>query len=94
MRVLPGGNHSPAAVSPALVPHPLLSSPQVVDECASCDGNGDVDFSIAALKAITGYSWDRKRIEWEWTSCDGGRKLLSDDGSSETYTGTAGLLEE
>jgi hypothetical protein len=35
----------------------------VVDECASCDGNGDIDFSSTALKDITGYSWDRKRIE-------------------------------
>lgn len=47
---------------------------KIVDECASCTEphkwNG-VDFSIPALKAITGYEWDRKGIEWEWTSCDG-----------------------
>jgi len=35
----------------------------VVDECASCSG-GDVDFSTTALEKITGFSWDRKRIEW------------------------------
>ncbi|KAI3435837.1 hypothetical protein D9Q98_001895 [Chlorella vulgaris] len=46
----------------------------IVDSCASCNGRGeenDIDFSTDALKAITGYSWDRKGIEWEWTSCDG-----------------------
>jgi hypothetical protein len=27
---------------------------------------------VQALKACTGYSWDRKRISWNWTSCSGG----------------------
>jgi hypothetical protein len=38
----------------------------IVDSCASCNGRGeenDIDFSTDALKAITGYSWDRKGIE-------------------------------
>lgn len=42
----------------------------VVDECASCPGDGDVDMSTSGLKKATGYSWDRKRVEWEFTECD------------------------
>ncbi|PSC72013.1 hypothetical protein C2E20_4764 [Micractinium conductrix] len=42
----------------------------IVDACATCSG-GDVDFSTNALEAITGFSWDRKKIKWEWTDCDG-----------------------
>jgi hypothetical protein len=42
----------------------LPSQVMVVDECASCAGNGDVDLSTDALKEATGFSWDRKRIEW------------------------------
>lgn len=41
----------------------------VVDECASCGGDGDVDFSTTALKDITGYSWDRKRIKVGGGNC-------------------------
>lgn len=35
----------------------------------------DIDLSKPALKESTGYSWDRKTIEWEWTSCSGGRRM-------------------
>lgn len=42
----------------------------IVDECASCRGDGDVDMSKRALLGTTGYSWDRKRIEWAFTDCD------------------------
>lgn len=43
---------------------------KVVDLCPkwACK-KGDVDFSSEALYAITGYSWDRKKIEWKYTSC-------------------------
>lgn len=44
---------------------------KLIDQCASCSC-GDVDLSSRALQAATGYGWDRKRIEWEWTSCSGG----------------------
>lgn len=43
----------------------------IVDECASCEGDGDVDMSVRGLKESTGYGWDRKRIEWAYTSCGG-----------------------
>lgn len=45
---------------------------KIVDYCAQghC-GKNDLDFSKGALKAITGYSWDYKPIEWEWADCDG-----------------------
>jgi hypothetical protein len=52
---------------------------KIVDECASCKGNGDVDLSTTALKEATGYSWDRKDIEWEEVDCPDGsnnRKML------------------
>ncbi|KAL4436562.1 hypothetical protein ABPG75_003701 [Micractinium tetrahymenae] len=42
---------------------------KIVDMCPTCS-HGDIDFSTAALEAITGRSWDRKNIEWEWSSCD------------------------
>lgn len=41
---------------------------KVVDMCPGC-GHGDVDMSSEALKATTGYSWDRKPISWSYTSC-------------------------
>jgi expansin (peptidoglycan-binding protein) len=43
---------------------------RVVDECPSwaCKP-GSVDFSSVALKAITGYSWDKKRITWKYVDC-------------------------
>lgn len=45
---------------------------KVVDLCPSwaCD-KGNVDFSSVALKAITGYSWDKKKIKWRFTDCPG-----------------------
>lgn len=61
----------------------------IVDECAGsgCDGDGDVDFSSPALEAITGYSWDRKGIEWEETSCDGSASTNDDsDNDDEAST--------
>lgn len=43
---------------------------KIVDLCPSwaCK-KGSVDFSSVALKAITGYSWDKKRIVWKYTEC-------------------------
>ena len=43
---------------------------KVVDECPSwaCK-KGNVDFSTKALQEITGYSWDRKKIQWKYTAC-------------------------
>ena len=49
---------------------------KIVDECASCKGDWDIDLSIPALDKATGYEWDRKTIEWEWCSCSSGRKLM------------------
>lgn len=43
---------------------------RIVDECASCS-YGDVDLSMRALWDSTGFSWDRKRIEWEYVECEG-----------------------
>lgn len=40
----------------------------IVDECAGCDRD-DVDMSKRALRESTGYSWDRKRIEWKYVDC-------------------------
>lgn len=42
----------------------------VVDECASCKGDGDVDMSKRGLQDATGYTWDRKRIKWKFTRCE------------------------
>jgi hypothetical protein len=37
----------------------------VIDTCAGSGCPcGNVDFSKAALKAVTGYEWDRKPITW------------------------------
>jgi len=43
---------------------------KIVDQCPdwACD-KGSVDFSTTALEAITGYSWDKKKITWVWTDC-------------------------
>ena len=43
---------------------------KVVDICPKmyCK-SGHVDFSSPALKAITGYSWDKKPIKWSWANC-------------------------
>lgn len=53
----------------------------IVDECPTCS-HGDVDFSTAALEAITGFSWDRKGISWEWADCNGPTDAQSNDQSS------------
>lgn len=43
----------------------------IVDQCPSSGcARGSVDFSSTALQAITGYSWDKKMIKWEYVSCD------------------------
>lgn len=53
---------------------------KIVDQCPSwaCD-RGNVDFSTTALKAITGFSWDKKLITWEYVNCpDDTQALVSD----------------
>ncbi|KAL4860132.1 hypothetical protein ACK3TF_000335 [Chlorella vulgaris] len=54
---------------------------KVIDTCASCSC-GDIDLSTDALKASTGYSWDRKHVTWKWTSCSGGSSASSDTSNS------------
>jgi hypothetical protein len=46
---------------------------KIVDQCPSwaCK-QGNVDFSIAALDAITGYEWDKKAITWDFAPCPSG----------------------
>ncbi|KAI8109698.1 hypothetical protein M9434_000977 [Picochlorum sp. BPE23] len=48
---------------------------KIVDLCPSwaCK-KGNVDFSTTALKAITGYSWDKKKITWRYTTCPDERR--------------------
>jgi len=43
---------------------------KIVDQCPdwACD-RGNVDFSITALRDITGYGWDKKTIQWEFVDC-------------------------
>ena len=49
---------------------------KIVDQCPSWACNkGSVDFSTTALKAITGYGWDKKKIVWEWVNCSTGRPI-------------------
>ena len=36
--------------------------------CPKKEGH-NIDFSTTALEAITGYDWDKKLIDWEFTSC-------------------------
>ena len=53
---------------------------KIVDQCPdwACD-KGNVDFSTTALKAITGFSWDKKLITWEYVNCpDDTQALVSD----------------
>jgi len=38
---------------------------KIIDMCPGCS-YGDIDFSTKGLLDITGFSWDRKRISWEW----------------------------
>lgn len=59
---------------------------KIVDLCPSwaCK-KGSVDFSTTALKAITGYGWDKKKIKWSWARCPSssnkkaGRRLAMSD---------------
>lgn len=40
---------------------------KIVDQCPSwACRKGNVDFSSVALKEITGYKWDKKKIHWEY----------------------------
>lgn len=55
---------------------------KITDECPTC-GHGDVDFSTTALEAITGFSWDRKRISWEFADCDGATDAQGEEHESE-----------
>jgi hypothetical protein len=41
----------------------------IVDECASCEGEHDVDMSETAFTAATGLVWDMAPIEWEFVEC-------------------------
>jgi hypothetical protein len=43
----------------------------IVDLCPgwACD-RGNVDFSMPALEAATGFEWDRKPITWDFVECD------------------------
>ncbi|KAL4436563.1 hypothetical protein ABPG75_003702 [Micractinium tetrahymenae] len=63
---------------------------KIVDECPECK-HGDIDFSTAALEAITGFSWDRKKISWEWADCSGETDARSseqvDEPSSDNQDG-------
>lgn len=54
---------------------------KIVDQCPSWACNkGSVDFSTSALKAITGFGWDKKKIKWSFASCpSAGRKLAMSD---------------
>ncbi|KAG7675203.1 hypothetical protein Ndes2526B_g08064 [Nannochloris sp. 'desiccata'] len=47
---------------------------KIVDQCPSwaCD-QGNVDFSMTALEAITGYDWDKKLITWRYVDCETGK---------------------
>lgn len=38
---------------------------KIIDMCPGCS-YGDIDFSTKGLLDITGFSWDRKGISWEW----------------------------
>jgi hypothetical protein len=38
---------------------------KIIDMCPGCS-YGDIDFSTKGLLDITGFSWDRKDISWEW----------------------------
>lgn len=49
---------------------------KIVDECASGCGAHGLDFSMGGLKAVTGYSWDKKKVTWEWADC-GGAAIVS-----------------
>lgn len=63
---------------------------KVVDECASGCGSGDIDFSKTGLKQTTGFSWDEKKIVWDWAPCDG-PKIVS--GSRSGKRGGRKIME-
>ena len=58
---------------------------KIVDQCPdwACD-KGSVDFSTSALKAITGYGWDKKAITWEYTDCPSESGRSSRSGRSKS----------
>ncbi|KAL4419449.1 hypothetical protein ABPG77_003562 [Micractinium sp. CCAP 211/92] len=60
----------------------------IVDECPECK-HGDIDFSSAALEAITGYSWDRKGISWDWADCSGDSSVSSQAASSDATSSSS-----
>ncbi|KAI3429874.1 hypothetical protein D9Q98_010185 [Chlorella vulgaris] len=43
----------------------------VVDRCTTCSDT-ELDFSVEAMAAITGYMWESKAVAWEWAECDRG----------------------
>jgi hypothetical protein len=55
---------------------------KIVDECASGCGDHGLDFSMDGLKAVTGYSWDKKKVTWEFADC-GGAAVMSSRKSSK-----------
>ena len=55
---------------------------KIVDYCASGCDSGDLDFSRTGLKATTGYSWDEKKIIWDWATCDGPEVIYGGKGRS------------
>lgn len=71
----PAARRRVPARDPPLTPRrpPPLPAPQ-------CD-KGDIDLSTRALKAATGFAWDRKKVTWEYTSCSSGdrksRRMLT-----------------
>ncbi|KAI3438970.1 hypothetical protein D9Q98_001385 [Chlorella vulgaris] len=66
---------------------------KVVDTCGSCSC-GDIDLSTDALKASTGYSWDRKHVTWKWTSCSGGSSASSADSTASADTSSSSSSDE
>jgi hypothetical protein len=41
----------------------------IVDQCAGC-AKGSIDLSTTGLAAVTGYSWDKKMVNWEFWDCN------------------------
>lgn len=65
---------------------------KIIDECASGCGSGSLDFSRTGLEATTGFTWDQKKIVWEWAPCDAAKVLYgargrSRKGSSKKHKG-------
>jgi len=57
----------------------------IVDLCPgwACD-RGNVDFSMPALEAATGFEWDRKPITWDFVDCDDRDDNLTGIDASDT----------